>query len=122
MVLFAEILGLPVAEVPTCVQLSEHALHSDTEEERDRGTQMFNEHVNWLIKAKSTEPRGDGLLDMLLTTTEINGVRLSFDEVCEQAQILVAAGLETTSGLLTSAYHYLAGQPAERQRLDDDRR
>jgi cytochrome P450 len=120
MVLFAEILGLPVAEVPICVQLSERALHSDTEEERDLGTQKFNEHVNGLIEAKSTEPRSDGLLDMLLTTTEIKEERLSLDEVCEHAQILVAAGLETTSGLLTSAYHYLARHPVERQRLIDD--
>jgi cytochrome P450 len=119
-VLFTEILGLPKEEVPMCVELSERSLHSDSEAERDQGSVEFNQHIVDLLEAMSRRPRGDSLFDTFFTTTAINGERLSFEEICEHAQILVLAGLETTSGLLSSAYHFLAHHPGDRERLVRD--
>ncbi len=116
-VLFTEILGLPPEEVPTCVHLGEAMFHSLDEGERATGAIAFNEHVANLIAEKSKQPRGHSLIDTLFTTTAINGENLSLDEINEHAQILVAAGLETTSSLLTNTYYYLATRPGERDRL-----
>src|SRR5262249_54561911 len=119
-VLFTEILGLPTEEVATCVELGEEMFHSLSEEQREAGGVAFNHHVADLMVDKAQHPPGDSALDKPLPTTEMRGKNLSLEEICEHAQILVAAGLETTSGLLSNAYYYLARRPDERDRLISD--
>jgi cytochrome P450 len=56
------------------------------------------------------------MIDVLLSA-EIDGEKLSFPDVVSNAMLLVQAGLETTASAMSFAYHYLATNPAERDRL-----
>ena len=56
------------------------------------------------------------MIDVLLSA-EIDGEKLSFEDVVSNAMLLVQAGLETTASAMSLAFHYLATHPDERDRL-----
>ena len=120
LVLFEEILGLPAKEVPVCLALLDPVIHGHDDGERYEALMKFNQHLTTLLKVKSEQPSGDSPFDMLFTTTEINGEPLSLEEIVGHAQLIISAGLETTSNALTNAYYYLGHHPAERERLIAD--
>ena len=55
-----------------------------------------------------------------LIEADIDGEKLSFGDVVSNAMLLVQAGLETTASAMSFAYHYLATNPTERDRLIDE--
>ena len=59
------------------------------------------------------------MIDVLLSA-EIDGEPLPLGDVVGNAMLLVQAGLETTASAMSFAFHYLATQPAERDRLAGD--
>lgn len=65
------------------------------------------------------QPPRDDMIDVLLSA-EIDGEKLSFGDVVSNAMLLVQAGLETTASAMSFAYHYLATNQAERDRLIGD--
>jgi cytochrome P450 len=119
-VLFGEVVGLPVEDVPTCLDLLDVMLHAEDDAKRFEGQMAFSSHLAKLIKTKAGQPRGDSPFDMLMTTTEIDGQPLPVDEIVVNAILIVLAGLETTSNALTSAYYFLGHHTDVRDRLIKD--
>ncbi|KUH67615.1 cytochrome [Mycolicibacterium novocastrense] len=119
-VFFKYLLGMPIDDVPLCIELTDTALNGATEDSRMAAWGGLYQHIHDAVAARSTEPEHDDMIDVLLSA-EIDGEKLPFADVVSNAMLLVQAGLETTANAMSFAFHHLATHPAERDRLAGDR-
>ena len=118
-VFFRYLLGMPVDDVPLCIDLVDTAINGATEADRMAAWGGLYQYVHSAVTSRIDQPPRDDMIDVLLSA-EIDGVRLSLDDVVGNAMLLVQAGLETTASAMSFAFHYLATEPAERDRLARD--
>ena len=115
-VFFKYLLGMPIDDVPLCIELTDTALNGDTEEARMAAWGGLYQHIHDAVSARIDSPPQDDMIDVLLAA-EIDGEKLPFADVVSNAMLLVQAGLETTASAMSFAFHYLATHPDERDRL-----
>ncbi len=115
-VFFKYILGLPIDDAPLCMDFSDAWLSGDTDEARVAAWAGLYEHLSDVVSARTTQPPKDDMIDVLLKA-KIDGEKLAFGDIVSNAMVLVQAGLETTASVMSFAFHFLATQPAERDRL-----
>nr|WP_090340309.1 cytochrome P450 [Mycolicibacterium malmesburyense]CRL69382.1 cytochrome P450 [Mycolicibacterium malmesburyense] len=115
-VFFKYLLGMPVEDVPLCIELTDTALNGATEDERGPAWGGLYQHIHDTVSARTDAPARDDMIDVLLGA-EIDGQRLPFNDVVANAMLLVQAGLETTASAMSWSFHYLATHPDERERL-----
>jgi cytochrome P450 len=115
-VFFKYLLGMPIDDVPLCIELTDTALNGATEESRMAAWGGLYQHLSDAVTARTTQPPRDDMIDVLLTA-EIDGEKLAFGDIVSNAMLLVQAGLETTASAMSFAFHFLATHPAERDRL-----
>jgi cytochrome P450 len=115
-VFFKYLLGMPVSDVPLCIDLTDTALNGDTEDARMAAWGGLYQHLHDAVTARTTQPPRDDMIDVLLNA-EIDGENLQFGDIVGNAMLLVQAGLETTASAMSFAFHYLATYPDERDRL-----
>jgi cytochrome P450 len=72
-----------------------------------------------VIDERRGQPPGDDLLSTLLTT-EVEGERLSDEEVIDISFLMILAGLDTITDTLTCSFKFLAEHPAHRRQIVDD--
>ena len=113
---FKYLLGMPVDDVPLCIELTDTALNGVTEESRMAAWGGLYQHIHDAVTERTKQSPQDDMIDVLLAA-EIDGERLPFADVVSNAMLLVQAGLETTASAMSFAFHYLATHPAERDRL-----
>ena len=118
-VFFTYLLGMPVDDVPLCIELTDTALNGTTESDRMAAWGGLYQHVHNAVTSRIDQPPRDDMIDVLLSA-EIDGEPLPLGDVVGNAMLLVQAGLETTASAMSFAFHYLATQPAERDRLAGD--
>ncbi|MEN3220196.1 cytochrome P450 [Mycolicibacterium porcinum] len=118
-VFFKYLLGMPIEDVPLCVELTDTALNGATEQDRMTAWGGLYQHLHDAVTARMDQPPRDDMIDVLLSA-EIDGEKLPFGDVVSNAMLLVQAGLETTASAMSFAYHYLATNAAERDRLIGD--
>lgn len=115
-VFFKYVLGMPIEDVPLCIELTDTALNGATEEIRGVAWGGLYQHVSDAVVAHGERPDRDDMIDVLINA-EIDGEKLAFQDVVGNAMLLVQAGLETTANAMSSAFHFLAQHPHERERL-----
>jgi cytochrome P450 len=115
-VFFKYVLGMPIDDVPLCIELTDTALNGDTEESRMAAWGGLYQHLCDAISERKHQPPRDDMIDVLLSA-DVDGERLPFGDVVANAMLLVQAGLETTASTMSFAFHYLATHPDERDRL-----
>ncbi|KUI34913.1 cytochrome [Mycobacterium sp. IS-1590] len=115
-VFFKYVLGMPVEDVPLCIELTDTALNGATEEERASAWGGLYQHIHDAVTARIDAPPRDDMIDVL-RNAEIDGERLPFNDVVANAMLLVQAGLETTASAMSWSFHYLATHPTDRDRL-----
>ena len=71
-----------------------------------------------ITERRKEAPRHD-LLSKLLTT-DVDGERLSDEEVIDVSFLMILAGLDTITDTLTCSFKFLAEHPGHRQRIVDD--
>lgn len=76
-------------------------------------------YLSGVVNERKGEPRED--LISALTMAEIDGQKLTDVELLSFALILLVAGNETTTNLLSNLVHFLAGRPDVWARLREDR-
>jgi cytochrome P450 len=118
-VFFKYVLGMPVDDVALCIELTDTSLNGATEQDRMGAWGGLYQHLHDAVTARLDQPPRDDMIDVLLSA-EIDGAKLAFTDVVSNAMLLVQAGLETTASAMSFAYHYLATNPDERDRLIDD--
>lgn len=122
----AEMIGIPGADWPRFRGWSEVILSlSQTVSSREAGAaagQSFRatsseitEYIKSLIEDRRRDP-ADDLLTRLVQA-EVDGERLTHEEISSFVQLLLAAGHETTTNLLNNAILTFAEQPGELERL-----
>jgi len=115
-VFFKYLLGMPVDDIPLCIDLTDTTLNGETEEARMAAWGGLYQHIHDAVTARTTEPPRDDMIDVLLNA-ELDGEKLAFADVVANAMLLVQAGLETTANAMSFAFHYLATHPDERDRI-----
>ncbi|MGA9674088.1 MAG: cytochrome P450 [Mycobacterium sp.] len=115
-VFFKYLLGMPVGDVPLCIELTDTALNGETEQIRLTAWGGLYQHITNAVTTRMQGEPQDDMIDVLLSA-EIDGVKLQFDDVVSNAMLLVQAGLETTASAMSCAFHYLGSRPDERDRL-----
>lgn len=121
------LLGQPDADADDCRGwATAFMLSADlSPEQREASNQSmaayFMEHVARIdANIKAGAPPQNGLISALLTT-EVDGERLSLEEVIRFCLTLVVAGAETTTYLLTNLLHNLASMPQVANELRSDK-
>jgi cytochrome P450 len=117
----ADLLGLGDADVPRLYEWSEAVIPGATDLSPERAGELALEMTLYLMAeaAKRRETPGDDLISTV-ALAELDGIRLSDDEVAMFLIQLLVAGNETTRNLVSGGLVAFAQQPAEWQRLRDD--
>jgi len=122
---FLSLMGLPQSELPRFLRikdmiirpqtlLSEPTIEAAQAMRKDAGRQIYA-FFGDLIEERKRRP-GSDMVSYLLET-EIDGQRLTREEILDVSFLLILAGLDTVTATLGCNIAYLAANPAQRQRI-----
>ena len=121
---FLQLLGLPVSRAQEFIALKDGIIRppvTTMEERLDHVNAVGQEIYATLQEAideRREEPQDD-FLTMFLDA-EVDGVRLTNDDVLDIGYLFFLAGLDTVTASLDCMISYLAAHPEQRQRLVDE--
>jgi cytochrome P450 len=120
--IIAELLGIPEDSWPRFYLWSESVIPGATDWPEEELQSLQAEMITYLVgaaKARRDAPRDD--LISVLATAEVDGARLTDDELTMFLVQLLVAGNETSRNMLSGGLIALAEQPEQWQALRDDR-
>ncbi len=118
----SEILGVPDDEWERCYEWSEAVIPGATDWPEERRNQLMADMVGYLVgaaKDRRARPRDDVLTQ--LAQVDLDGERLSDDELGMFLVQLLVAGNETTRDLISSGLLAFADHPGQWERLRAER-
>jgi len=118
----SKILGVPDDEWERCYEWSEAVIPGATDWPEERRARLMTEMIEYLVgaaKDRRARPRDDVLT--LLAQVDLDGERLSDDELAMFLVQLLVAGNETTRDLISSGLLAFADHPGQWGRLRADR-
>ena len=121
---FLQLLGLPVDRAGEFLELKNGIIRPPvtTHEERVAYTSKVGEKIYAVLQEAIDQrlvERQDDFLSMFLDA-EVDGHRLTTDDVLDIGYLFFLAGLDTVTASLDCMLAYLAQHPEQRQRLVDD--
>jgi cytochrome P450 len=122
---FLSLMGLPQAELPRFLRIKDMIIRPQTLMEKvtpegaqamrkEAGRQIYD-FFGAVIDERRAEP-GTDMVSYLLET-EIDGHRLSREEILDVTFLLILAGLDTVTATLGCNIAYLASNPEQRRRI-----
>jgi cytochrome P450 len=127
---FLGLMGLPESDLRTVLRLRDGSLHPekiDPEAATDfekraavmdaNGLEIYD-YFNQQLDERERQPTEDILSHFL--SAEIDGDRLTRDDILDTCFLFLIAGLDTVSDTLTCYYAYLANHPEHRQQIVDN--
>ncbi len=121
---FLQLLGLPVSRAKEFIALKDGIIRPDARSAAERrtmvdatGAQIYAV-LEAVVDARTAEPQDDFVSSFL--ASEVDGERLTRDEVIDICYLFFLAGLDTVTASLDCFLAYLAQHPEQRQRLVDD--
>ena len=127
---FLGLMGLPSSELDTMLRLRDGILHPEKIDpaasvdldvragvNAATGREIYRYFESWLNE-RARDPREDILTHFL--NAEIDGDRLSREEILDICFLFLIAGLDTVSDSLTLFWAFLARNPAHRRQIVDD--
>ncbi|OMF16979.1 cytochrome P450 [Paenibacillus amylolyticus] len=124
-IVIAELIGVPATDRQKFKDWSDvlvKGARDDSEEafqelleEKKRNTQELHTYFTGIMEERRLQPQDD--LISLLLAAEIDGQQLTAEEVVGFCILLLAAGNETTTNLITNAVRILSEQPDLQQEL-----
>lgn len=122
--IFLRLFGLPLSDLPQLLEFNERTQRPEGRgtnhlEMRKANAQDVYRYFGSVIDERRGQPPGDDLLSTLLTT-EVEGERLSDEEVIDISFLMILAGLDTITDTLTCSFKFLAEHPAHRRQIVDD--
>ncbi len=121
---FLALLGLPQEDLPTFLRIKDAIIRPpglagrDADVVRKRTAQEIYEYFGPVIAARRVEPRDD--LITRFVDAEVDGHRLSDDDIVDICFLFLIAGLDTVTATLTCNVAYLAQHPEHRRELAED--
>ncbi len=123
--IFLRLFGLPLSELPQLLEFNERTQRPDgatAAEHLARRTanarDVYRYFADVIAERRGQAPRHD-LLSKLLTA-DVEGARLSDEEIIDISFLMILAGLDTITDTLTCSFKFLAEHPAHRQQIVDD--
>ena len=120
--IIAELLGIPEDSWPRFYRWSESVIPGATDWPEEEREALQAEMITYLVgeaKARRQAPRED--IISVLATAEVEGERLTDDELTMFLVQLLVAGNETSRNMLSGGLTALAEQPEQWQALREDR-
>jgi cytochrome P450 len=123
--IFLRLFGLPLSELPRLLEFNERTQRPPgrTAAEHLAHRRANASEVSSYFAAVIAERRGqaprDDLLSKLLTA-DVDGERLSDEDVIDISFLMILAGLDTITDTLTCSFKFLAENAAHRQQIIDD--
>ncbi|HEY8216978.1 MAG TPA: cytochrome P450, partial [Acidimicrobiia bacterium] len=121
---FLALLGLPQEDLPTFLRIKDGIIRppgmAGREADRIRratATEIY-EYFAPVIEARRAEPRDD--LISSFVAAEVDGIRLSNEDILDICFLFLIAGLDTVTATLTCSVAYLAQHPEHRDALARD--
>ena len=127
---FLGLMGLPESDLRTMLRLRDGSLHPekidpDALVDFDKRAAVMDangleiyEYFNQQLDERQKHPTDDILSHFL--SAEIDGDKLSREDILDTCFLFLIAGLDTVSDTLTCSYAYLANHPEHRQQIVDD--
>lgn len=126
---FITMLGLPVDELPTFLAMKDGIIrpdfvvgkpfdHPDVQAHQRATAQSIYDYFDQVI-AERRNARGHDLMSQFLGA-EIDGQRLSHNDILDICFLFLIAGLDTVSASLDCFFKFLVDNPALRQSIIDD--
>lgn len=115
--IFLEMFGLPVTEMPMFVRWVEAIIHQQGPVQL-AAMRELRDHLAVVIEDRRREPRDD--LISHAVTGEIDGVRLTYDEIMGMCVMLFMGGLDTVTSSLGFIFRHLADNPQQQSMLRAD--
>jgi cytochrome P450 len=123
---FLALLGLPVDELPRFLELKDGFIrpewitgkprgHEDSVALLQRTAALIYEYFEVVIAERRIRPRND--IISLFLETEVDGARLSHEDILDICFLFLVAGLDTVSASLDCMMLYLALHPDQRRAL-----
>jgi cytochrome P450 len=125
--IFLSILGLPQEDLTYFLDFMNSQLHPDPTKTREEnvarqrlGAQRCYDYVDALIEdRRQRDEPGDDLVGWLLTLEDLDGKRLSREDIHAVMYLFLLAGLDTVASTLGNSLSYLARHPDKRKLLLD---
>ncbi|HEY7106345.1 MAG TPA: cytochrome P450 [Acidimicrobiia bacterium] len=127
---FLGLLGLPEDEIGMFLRLRDGIIHPERWDERalsdpgartavlDAAAAEIYEYFGSLVAERRRQPAGD--IVTRFVDAEIDGDKLTDEDILDICFLVVLAGLDTVTDTLTCSYAFLAQHPAHRQVIVDD--
>ena len=127
---FLGLMGLPEEELRMFLRLRDGILHPEKHDPNalldpearkvvmDRTGGEIYEYFGSLVDAHAKEPADDVVSRFIVA--EIDGERLSRDDILDICYLFLIAGLDTVSDTLTCMYAFLAAHPEHRRQIVED--
>jgi cytochrome P450 len=127
---FLTIFGLPMEELPRFLKMKDGAIrpdqvvghefgHPETEAYQQQTADSIYAYFEEVIAERAAGPERDDLLSHFLRA-EVDGDRLSHEEILDICFLFLIAGLDTVTASLDCMFTYLAEHPEARRTIVDD--
>jgi cytochrome P450 len=123
---FLGLMGLPWEELDSFLRMKDGILRPGsmgssfeerTQIQSDTGQDIYA-YFNSILDQRAQDPRDDILTGFL--RAEVDGVKLTREEILDICFLFLIAGLDTVTDSLTCFFAYLARHPAHRRLIADD--
>ena len=121
---FLTLLGLPLDDLPAFLAMKDGIIRppgstpEELERERAHAAQSIYDYFEPVLDARAVEPRDDLVSRFLVT--EVEGERLTREEILDICFLFLIAGLDTVTASLECFFVDLATNPDRRRRLVAD--
>jgi cytochrome P450 len=116
-----DMLGVPTADRPELMRLTHIGVHFSADAAFERSIEAMRAVIDYAIGLAGERrrvPEGDLLTS--LVQAEIDGARLSDEDIAASFWVILTGGSDTTSTTAAHSMVALANDPAERRRLQED--
>jgi cytochrome P450 len=110
--IFLQMLGLPVSRLDEFLQWEDDLLHSNNEERQNAAGMFIYVYLAERINERINEAPGEDIISQLLQQ-EIEGERLSVEDVIGFCMLFFVAGLDTVTNALGNAFLHFAKNPEQ---------
>jgi cytochrome P450 len=120
--IFLELLGLPVTDLEFLLWFKDGVIRPQDDKHREEGGARMTEYLDRVLAEREAEgaPRDDLIGGFM--SAEVDGERLTREEVMNIIFVLVFAGLDTVSASLSCFVAWFARHPEQRQLVIEDPR
>ncbi len=123
---FLQLVGLPLSQLDMFLEMKDGILRpagADLDEvvaSQKVAAQRIEDYFTGVVEERKANPEGQDDLLSLFLAAEIDGQRLTVDEIVGICFLFILAGLDTVTDSLECFTAYLAQHPEQRQRIVDD--